>query len=50
MRWTEAGLTVALGLKNYWQFTMTGPLGHLGRYADRINIDNATRTDPAKRV
>ena len=34
MRWTEAGLAVALGFENYWLFTMTGPLGHLGRYAD----------------
>ena len=33
MRWTEAGWAVALGLKNYWYFTMIGPLGHLGRYA-----------------
>ena len=33
MRWTEAGWAVALGYKDYWQFMMTGPLGHLGRYS-----------------
>ena len=35
MRWTEAVWAVALGLESAaadWQFTMTGPLGHLGRY------------------
>lgn len=23
---------VAPGFQNYWKFTMTNPLGHLGRY------------------
>lgn len=35
MRWTEAGLAVALGLESYWLFKMTGPLGYLGRYSAR---------------
>ena len=31
MRWAEAGWAGALGLETIGNFTMTGPLAHLGR-------------------